>query len=96
MRLLAEAGVPASAVLDTSDLYRNPHLVERGFVHEVEHAVAGPIKLIGWPARMSGSNVPIEVASLLGEHSREVVAADLGLAADDVDRLVDRGILGAT
>lgn len=36
MRELAEGGVPASAVLDTSDLYRNPHLVERGFVHELE------------------------------------------------------------
>ena len=94
MRLLAEAGVPASAVLDTSDLYRNPHLQERGFVHEVEHAVVGPVKLLGWPARMSGSNVPIKAAPLLGEHSREVVAADLGLAAADVEGLVDRGILG--
>ena len=95
MRLLAEAGVPASAVLDTSDLYRNPHLVERGFVHEVEHAQVGPIKLLGWPARMSESEVPIKAAPLLGEHSREVVAADLGLSAAEVDGLVDRGVLGA-
>ena len=95
MRLLAEAGVPASAVLDTSDLYRNPHLVERGFVHEVEHAAVGPIKLLGWPARMSESKVPIKAAPLLGEHSREVVAADLGLSAEEVDGLVGRGVLGA-
>ena len=95
MRELAEAGVPASAVLDTSDLYRNPHLVERGFVHEVEHPAVGPIKLLGWPARMSGSQVPIKAAPLLGEHSREVVAADLGLSATDIDDLVDRGVLDA-
>ena len=95
MRVLAEGGVPASAVLDTSDLYRNPHLVERGFVHEVEHAEVGPVKLLGWPARMSESNVPIKAAPLLGEHSREVVAADLGLSAAEVDGLVDRGVLGA-
>ena len=50
MQVLAKAGVPASAVLDTSDLYRNPHLVERGFVHELEHPAVGPIKLLGWPA----------------------------------------------
>ena len=94
MRALAEAGVPASAVLDTSDLYRNPHLVERGFVHEVEHAEVGPIKLLGWPARMSESKVPIKAAPLLGEHTREVVAADLGLSAQEVDDLVASGTLG--
>ena len=94
MQLLAEAGVPASAVLDTSDLYRNPHLVERGFVHQVEHAAAGPIKLLGWPARLSRSSVPIKAAPLLGEHSRQVVAADLGLSETEVDALVDRGVLG--
>ena len=95
MDVLAKAGVPASAVLDTSDLYRNPHLVERGFVHELEHPVVGPIKLLGWPPRMSESQVPIKAAPLLGEHSREVVAADLGLSTQEVDALVDRGVLGA-
>ena len=95
MRELAEAGVPASAVLDTSDLYRNPHLVERGFVHELEHDAVGPIKLLGWPAQMSESRVPIKAAPLLGEHTRDVVAADLGLAEDAIDELVARGVVGA-
>ena len=95
MRELAEGGVPASAVLDTADLYRNPHLAERGFVHELDHAALGPIKLLGWPARMSESHVPIRAAPLLGEHTREVVAADLGLAPEEVDRLADSGVIGA-
>ena len=94
MRELAEGGVPASAVLDTSDLYRNPHLVERGFVHELEHPTVGPIKLLGWPARMSASKVPIEAAPLLGAHSREVLASDLGLAGAEVDELVEAGVVG--
>ena len=94
MRQLAEGGVPASAVLDTSDLYRNPHLVQRGFVHEVEHPAAGTVKLLGWPARMSESKVPIQAAPLLGEHTREVVAEDLGLGDAQVDALVDARILG--
>lgn len=94
MRELAEGGVPASAVLDTSDLYRNPHLVGRGFVHELEHPAVGPIKLLGWPARMSESKVPIRAAPLLGEHSREVLASDLGLAGTEIDHLVEAGVLG--
>ncbi|MCY3623403.1 MAG: CoA transferase [Gammaproteobacteria bacterium] len=94
MRELAEGGVPASAVLDTSDLYRNPHLVERGFVHELDHPAAGPIKLLGWPARMSESTVPISAAPLLGAHSREVLASDLGLAGAEIDGLVEAGVVG--
>ena len=94
MQQLADAGVPASAVLDTRDLYRNPHMVERGFVHELEHPAVGPIKLLGWPARMSESRVPIKAAPLLGEHSREVVAGDLGLSVEQVDDLVASGVIG--
>ena len=94
MSELAEGGVPASAVLDTSDLYRNPHLVERGFVHELEHPTVGPIKLLGWPARMSESQVPIKAAPLLGADSREVLAADLGLAGEEIDELVGAGVIG--
>ena len=94
MRVLAEHGVPASAVLDTGDLYRNPHLTSRGFVHEVEHPAAGKVKLLGWPPRMSASRVPIKPAPLLGEHTREVVAADLGLAEAELDALAGEGAIG--
>ena len=92
-RLLCDAGVPASAVLDTKDLYENPHLVGRGFVREVDHPVHGRIKLLGWPARMSESSVPVAPAPLLGQHSREVVAADLSLDDDEIDALVRAGVM---
>ena len=93
MQALCDGGVPASAVLDTKDLFDNPHLAARGFVREVDHAVHGRIRLLGWPARMSESEVPIEAAPLLGEHSRQVLAADLGLGAAEVDALLAAGIV---
>jgi formyl-CoA transferase len=93
MRELAQAGVPASAVLDTRDLFHNPHLNERGFVQTVEHEVHGDVKLLGWPARMSESEVPLKAAPRLGRHSREVIAADLGLGSSDIDDLAKRGII---
>ena len=94
MRILSEGGVPASAVLDTSDLYQNPHLLERGFIHEVEHAEKGKVTLLGWPARMSESNVEIKAAPILGQHSSEVLTEDLHLSSEDLDRLIDQGIVG--
>jgi len=93
MRILAEGGVPASAVLDTKDLYENPHLAARGFIKTVEHEAHGTIKLLGWPARMSESQVPIKAAPRLGRHSSEVVAEDLSLTQSDIDALIATGVI---
>ena len=94
MQTLAEAGVPASAVLDTKDLYQNPHMVSRGFVHEVEHPEKGKMRLLGWPARMSASQVPIKAAPVLGEHSAEVLAEDLALDEAGIAKLMEAGVIG--
>ena len=93
MRELAEAGVPASAVLTTQDLYTNSHLVERGFVHEVDHPVHGTIKLLGWPVKMSESEVPVNAAPSLGEHTSTVLAAELGLTTEEIQQLSEIGVV---
>ena len=94
MQMLAEAGVPASAVLDTQDLYQNPHMVSRGFIHEVDHPGKGKVRLLGWPARMSASQVPIKTAPALGEHSAEVLAEDLALDEARIAELMQAGVIG--
>ncbi|MCZ6889748.1 MAG: CoA transferase, partial [Gammaproteobacteria bacterium] len=48
MEVLAERGVCASYVYQTNELFDDPHLVERGFVHELTHDDHGPIRLLGW------------------------------------------------
>ena len=94
MRELAEAGVPASAVLTTQDLYTNRHLVERGLVREVDHPVHGVIKLLGWPVKMSESNVPVKPAPQLGEHTNAVLSADLGLTKLEIESLEQATVIG--
>ena len=94
MRILGEAGVPCSAVYDTSDLFADEHLNARDFVHTVEHPQWGEIRLLGFAPRFSKSRVPIERAPLMGEHSDAVLAADLGLGEDDLAALHEAGVLG--
>jgi formyl-CoA transferase len=94
MRILSEGDVPASAVFDSVDLFKDRHLNERGFIHEVEHESRGKVRLLGWPARLSESEVPIKAAALLGKHTVEVVAADLGLSESEVDELREKGAFG--
>jgi formyl-CoA transferase len=94
MKIIAEAGVPASKVFDTKDLFEDPHLMERGFVHELHHPAHGDIKLLGWPARMSESNVDLIAAPTLGQHTDEVMTEFLGLSAEEIARFRDQGVLG--
>ncbi|MDE0039594.1 MAG: CoA transferase, partial [Gammaproteobacteria bacterium] len=94
MTAFAEAGVCASQVYETSDLFTDPHLVERDFIHELHHADHGDIRLLGWPARMSGSQVDIEAAPLLGEHTDEVLGQDLGLDETAIAALREVGAIG--
>jgi len=95
MNILCEGNVPASAVFDTTDLFSDPHLEQRGFLHRVPHDELGEVPLLGWPPRMSASQVPIQAAPTLGKHTADVVAADLDLSAEEVKRLRDEGILGS-
>jgi formyl-CoA transferase len=95
MQKLAAAGVPAGAVLDTMDLYRDPHLLARDFVKTVEHETMGPIRLLGCPARLSESEVALEAAPLLGRHTAEVLAGELAISEAEIADLRARGVIGA-
>lgn len=94
MQILAAADVPVSAVMDSVDLYTDKHLIERGFVKEVEHDVRGTFRLLGCPARLSESSVEITAAAVLGKHTEEVIAADLGLSSDELEALRNNGAFG--
>jgi len=97
MRILGEAGVPASAVMDTSDLFRDPQLLARGFVQQVEQPTEDGTTeertLLGSPLRLSSSEVPITRAPRLGEHTAAVLADELGLDGAAIEELRTQGVI---
>ena len=82
-------------MLDTVDLHHDPHLIERGFVQTVDHETMGPIRLLGWPPRLSASTVEMQAAPLLGRHTGEVLMSELALSEPDVADLRARGVIGS-
>ncbi len=93
MNHLAPAGVPCTAVFSTVDLWEDPHLKARGLVQTVEHPEYGEIELLRSPLRMSASEVPIEPAPLLGQHTDEVLCAKLGLDEPQLAELHAQGVI---
>ena len=93
MEVLGRAGVPTGPVLDSGEIYENEHLRERGMLVEIEHPQRGPMTLLGCPIRLSASPAVHQRAPLLGEHTREVLAAELGMSAGEVEELAEAGVV---
>ena len=95
MRILGGAGVPCSAVYDSTDVFRDPHLKSRDFFVSIEHPVKGKYTQMRSPIRMTASKVDPGSAPLVGEHSREVLSKELGLEDAEIDNLLQEGVIAA-
>ncbi len=94
MHLLQRSGVAAAAVLTGEDLYWDPHLRERGYIHTLDHPDWGVVEQPGVTVRLSetpgGSRMP---SAALGQHNDHVLRAILGLSETEVSRLKETGAL---
>ena len=94
-RALCAAGVPAAAVRRADEIVDDAALRERGHMVEVVHPETGPLWQSGLPALLSRTPGGVTgPAPCLGEHSFEVFERFLGVARDEYDALVARGITG--
>jgi formyl-CoA transferase len=91
-RLLA-AGVPSGPVLDYAQALSDPQSLARGMVVEADHPVAGAIRMLGIPLKLSGTPGSIRrPPPQLGEHTAEVLA-ELGYEAPEVEAMAAAGAI---
>ena len=91
---LQASGVPASPVNDSADVLADPHLVERGFVAEIEHPVAGERPVLSLPWSTDGRRVDhLRAAPTFGQHNEWVLKELLQLPDEQYDRLVSSGAI---
>jgi crotonobetainyl-CoA:carnitine CoA-transferase CaiB-like acyl-CoA transferase len=94
MVMLQRAGIPAGAVQNAEDLYRDPHLRERGSAREVFHPRVGWLTRVGATVRFADQSCSIDnVAHAAGEDNEAVLGEILGMPRDQIRGLVERQVL---
>ena len=87
---LKSAGVPCGSVRSVAEVLTDPHLEARDMIQELEHAVAGAIKVLGVPIKLSETHGAVRTPPpALGEHTDPILRGDVGLSDDDIRRLRD-------
>ncbi|KAA0236216.1 MAG: putative CoA-transferase [Acidimicrobiales bacterium] len=69
-------GAPVTAVFSVEEAFEHPHLQERGYIVDLDHAELGHFRTLGAPFRLPASpGGPSSAAPLLGEHNDLVLGA---------------------
>jgi len=90
---LGRLRVVGGMVLDSAELFADPHVRERGFFQTVEHPEAGALVYPGMPFTMSATPGTIaRPAPPLGEHTAEVLAG-VGVGPGELARLRAAGVV---
>jgi crotonobetainyl-CoA:carnitine CoA-transferase CaiB-like acyl-CoA transferase len=94
MMMLQREGIAAAVVQTAEDLYRDPHLRERGFAREVFHRQVGWLTRVGPSVRLSEDGfMPPGEAHTGGQDNEAVLGEILGMSSEEIRDLTDRQVL---
>ncbi len=92
---LQRANIPAARVLATDEVLSDRQFTERGWFRSLSHPNAGTHRYNGRPWRIHGvPNGSATAPPRLGEHSREVLSQELGIAENQYAEFANAGITG--
>lgn len=93
---LAAAGIAAGPCLTGAEVVSDPHVASRRMLTAIPRTdgVEEPVLLPGNPVKMSGlADEEVGRVPWLGEHTDEVLRAELAMTGDDLDRLRRAGVI---
>ena len=95
LALLDGAGIPSGPINTIDKVLLDPQVAAREMIEEVDHPVAGKLKMAACPIKLSGTPVgKVRLPSpLLGQHTAEILTRHLGLSEHEIKQLKDAGAI---
>ncbi|MGI5998478.1 MAG: CaiB/BaiF CoA transferase family protein [Lutispora sp.] len=92
--ILENAGVPNGPINTVDKVLEDPQVLARNMIVEVEHEVAGKLKIPGVPIKMSETQGEVKKAApVLGNDTDEIISELLGMNNEEIEQLKQKGIL---
>ncbi len=91
---LDEAKIPAGAVLTVGEMHADPQTLAREMVVETEHPVAGRVRTLGVPVKLSRTpGGVVRTAPVFAQHTRDVMEM-LGYSETEIAEFAAVGAIG--
>jgi formyl-CoA transferase len=92
--LLESVGVPCGPINNLDEVFDNPQVKARGMEVKLAHPLAGEVRLVRSPMKMSATPATSgQAPPLLGQHTDEVLAEVLGKSDAEIATLRDKKVL---
>jgi CoA:oxalate CoA-transferase len=91
---LREAGVPCGPINNIEQLVNDPQVLSRGMIVDVEHPVAGKVKMPGCPIKLSGTPTDqYKPAPILGADVDSILQKYAGASTEEIRELKEKGVV---
>lgn len=92
--LLDDADVPASPINEMIEVFDNPQVRHRGMLTHTDDPLAGELKLLANPIRLSATPISgYEAPPRIGQHTEHVLRSLAGVTAAEFDHLRSSGVI---
>jgi len=92
-KLFQEAKAFVTPVYDFDEVFRDPQVIARDMVLELNHPLAGTVRQLGNPIKLSDTPPQVRsFAPLHGEHTADILGS-LGYSAAQINGLAERGVV---
>ena len=93
LEVLTKAGVACGSINRVSDILESEVIKARDMLPEMDHPVAGKVRTVGIPVKLSGSPGAVRLAPpTLGQHTEEVLT-NLGYSPDEIRQMKSEGVV---
>ena len=94
LKTLRAAGIPCGPIQTIAEVCADPQVLHRRMVQEMDHPVAGRIRQLGVPIKLSSTPGSLRLPPpMLGQHTDEVLAERLRLSRRAIEKLRAAGAI---